>query len=493
MQPNASTSLAPLRLSLCRLLLWSALLGPALLGSALLWPTPLWSQGVPATPQAVFPGAIGFGVETPAGTDGQVVRVTNLNNHGPGSLRAAIATPGPRLVVFEVGGIIDLEEEPLRIDEPYLTIAGQTAPAPGITLIKGSLYAHTHDLLIQHLRIRPGDAGHRPATDRFIPHGFRAFIGAHNVIVDHCSLSWAIEETCSASGPAVKPGAHISEKYQQNAGRFTGWPDRPEDLAPKNVTFSHNILAEGLFHSTMSKGPHSHGSLIGDGCQDIAIIGNLYAHNDLRNPYFKRHTSGVIVNNLLYNTNTVAMNIGHDGRWDNAPFEGEPARLGIVGNMLIYGPSTMQIMPVGFHPWGELVRRPLPMISSWTVPPGIPAGSLYLEDNVIIDHDGQHRRQVIAEGDLPNFVMLAEPPTWPAGLKPIPALQLEAELLDAIGARPWDRDPVDQRIIEDVRRRGGRIINSQSEVGGYPVAVPRYRTLHVPDHGRRQWLADFKG
>lgn len=319
-----------------------------------------FSQEPRSASPLVFPGAVGFGVQAPAGTDGQVLRVPNLNNDGPGSLRAALHVSGPRLIVFEVGGIIDLEEEALRIDEPFLTIAGQTAPSPGITVIQGSLYAHTHDILVQHVRIRPGDAGHRQATDSFTPHGFRAFQGAYNVVIDHCSFSWAIEETCSASGPPVKPGVQVSEKYQQASGRFKGWPDRPDDLAPKNVTFSNNIFAEALFESTMSKGTHSHGSLIGDGCLDAAIIGNLYAHNDLRNPYFKRNTSGVIVNNLLYNTNTVATNIGDDGRWHDAPFEGEPARLSIVGITLIYGPSTMVSMSIGFHPWGELVRRPLP-------------------------------------------------------------------------------------------------------------------------------------
>lgn len=449
-------------------------------------------QDLPSASPSVFSGAVGFGVQTPAGTDGQVLRITNLNSHGPGSLRDALQTAGPRLVVFEVGGIIDLQEEPLQIHEPFLTIAGQTAPSPGITLIKGSVFAHTHDILIQHIRVRPGDAGHRQATDSFTPHGFRAFQGAYNVIIDHCSFSWAIEETCSASGPPVRPGGQVSEKYRQATGRFKGWPDRPEDLAPKNVTFSHNIFAEALFQSTMSKGTHSHGSLIGDGCLDVAIIGNLYAHNDLRNPYFKRNTSGAIVNNLLYNTNTVAMNIGHDGRWEDAPFEGEPARLSVVGNVLIYGPSTMVVMPVGFHPWGELVRRPLSMITSWTVPPGIPAGQLYLRDNVVIDHDGRAVPRVIHDDDLSNFTLLERPPTWPNGLAPLPAEQLEARIYESVGARPWDRDGVDQRILRELRQRKGRIINSQEDVGGYPIAAPSYRALEVPVNDRRQWMADFR-
>src|SRR5262245_33251441 len=99
--------------------------------------------------QPVFPGAQGFGIETPAGRGGKVLRVTNLNSEGPGSLRAAIETKGPRIIVFEVAGVIDLNRKPLVISEPFLTIAGQTAPSPGITIIRAGIDIGTHDILLQ--------------------------------------------------------------------------------------------------------------------------------------------------------------------------------------------------------------------------------------------------------------------------------------------------------------------------------------------------------
>ena len=441
--------------------------------------------------EPVIPGAAGFGIMTQAGVDGTVIRVTNLNSHGPGSLREAVEATGPRLVVFDVGGVIDLEEQHLQINEPYLAIAGQTAPSPGITLIKGAIYVHANDILIQHIRVRPGDAGYRELGAPWAPHAFRAFRGAFNVIVDHCSMSWAIEETCSASGPHVKEDAVISQKYLEYKGRFLGWPDSPEELASKNITYSNNIFSEALYESTMSKGTHSHGSLIGDACRDIAIIGNLYAHNDMRNPYFKRHTSGVIVNNLIYDVNTTAMNIGDDGRWDDAPFPGDVALLSIVGNVLIYGPSTYVDMPQGFHLFSEWMRRPLPMITSWTVPQEVTAGHLYLKDNLVFDHENHSVDQVIHEDDVKNFVILDEKPVWPAGLKYLPASELESHILKNAGARPWDRDEIDIRIVEQVSNRTGKIINTQDEVGGYPVHEPTYRFLEVPSEGRRQWLADI--
>ena len=100
-----------------------------------------------------FPAAAGFGALTPAGRHGQIIKVTNLKDSGPGSLRAAIETPGPRIVVFEVAGGI-LLQSPLIVQHPFLTIAGQTAPFPGISLMGFGLQLSTHDLLIQHLFIR---------------------------------------------------------------------------------------------------------------------------------------------------------------------------------------------------------------------------------------------------------------------------------------------------------------------------------------------------
>src|ERR1700736_3037974 len=110
--------------------------------------------------QSAFPGAQGWAAGTPGGRGGQVIKVTTLAAARPGSLRAAIEAKGPRIVVFEVGGVIDLDRETLQITEPFITIAGQTAPSPGITIIRaGGVAITTHDVVFQHLRLRPGDAG----------------------------------------------------------------------------------------------------------------------------------------------------------------------------------------------------------------------------------------------------------------------------------------------------------------------------------------------
>jgi len=109
--------------------------------------------------EPVLPGAVGFSTTAHAGRGGRIIRVTNFSDKGPGSLRAAVEAKGTRIVVFEVGGVIDLNRNTINITEPFLTVAGQTAPSPGITLIRGGISIRAANVLIRHLRVRPGDAG----------------------------------------------------------------------------------------------------------------------------------------------------------------------------------------------------------------------------------------------------------------------------------------------------------------------------------------------
>jgi hypothetical protein len=391
----------------------------------------------PAAPR-VFAGAQGFGVETPAGRGGAIVRVTTLDADGRGSLRAALETKGPRIIVFEVGGVIDLNKKDLVLSEPFVTIAGQTAPSPGITIIRGGLQIKTHDVLMQHIRIRPGDAG-APKQSGWEPEVTALGADAFNIVIDHCSFSWAIDENLSASGP-----------------RYDG----PAATA-HNLTFSHNIIAEGLSDSSHSKGPHSMGTLVHDNCTNIAVIGNLYAHNNQRNPYFKANTTGVIVNNLIYNPGTRAIAVDWPVfEWEGRPLPGN-ARVSIVGNRLIHGVST---------------RKGLGLVG--------PKGDCYLEDN--LSEAADRRAMPVTYGDVN---VLDEKPVWPEGLSPLPALKVSEWIVAHAGARPKDRDSVDGRIIRELQERRGRIINSQDEVGGYPSTPATQRKLKLPKSGIDEWLA----
>lgn len=415
--------------------------GPAFLALLLfaLLHLPTWAQP-PATERPSFPRSMGFGANTRAGTNGIVLRVTNLDPEGPGSLRAAIETPGERLVVFDVGGIIDLDRRSLDILHPDITIAGQTAPSPGITIIRGGLTVRTHDVLIQHLRIRPGDAG-QPKKSGWEVDGLSVVDrDAWNVVIDHCSISWATDENVSVSGP-----------------RHDG-----PDATARRVTFSNCIIAEALDDSTHAEGRHSKGALIHDYCREVALIGNLFAHNADRNPYAKAFTTGVIVNNVIYNPGLMAAQVHFwPPEWRGKGVEPQNGQWSIVGNVYIQGTNT---------------RKNLPLITS--------PGDIYIEDNLAVPAEGSSA-EIVGK----NTKTLAARPVWPGGLKPLPAAAVVDDVLKNAGARPWDRDAVDQRILREFHERGGRIIDSQEEVGGYPGYAPTRRVLPVPDSQRREWLS----
>ena len=391
------------------------------------------------TAQHIIPDDISFGKATRGGLDGRVVRVTSLSASGAGTLREAIETSGPRIVVFEVGGIIDLGKSRLEITEPYLTIAGQTAPSPGITVIRGGISIRTHDIIIKHIRVRPGDAGQAKRSG-WEPDGLATSGGdAYNIIVDHCSFTWAVDENLSASGTRT---------------------EGPEKTSHR-ITFSNNIIAECLSNSSHQKGPHSKGTLIHDFCRDIAIVGNLYAHNAQRNPYFKAFTTGVIANNLIYNPGDVAIQLDYvNAEWKGARYKPENGRVSIVGNVLHKGKDSRKEMAL-------IARR----------------GDVYVHDNLAYDQNGSPVEKTRGE-----IVILPEMPAWPANFKAMPAGKVEKYVTRNAGARPNDRDDIDRRIIQDFLKKTGRIIDSQDEVGGYPDHKATYRKLEIPENNLEEWL-----
>lgn len=386
----------------------------------------------------------GFGMDTPAGAGGRVLKVTSLSSAGDGSLRWALEQEGPRIIVFEVGGVIDLEGRSLNIAEPYVTVAGQTAPSPGITLIRGGIGITTHDVRIQHLRVRPG-SNDKTAGSGWEPDGIGAFgPQARNIHIDHCSVSWAVDENLSASGPRTKG----------------------PDATSGQITFSHSIIAEALDYATHKKGKHSKGLLLHDFVQEVAVIGNLFAHNDRRNPYFKAHTTGVVINNYMYNLGNAAVQLGYIAQeWQGEALQPANPQVAVVGNELQYGRDTYSDLALVAY-----------------------QGDVYLQDNRVLNLDGAEMAQVQGAINL-----LEQPPLWPEGLIALPVSQVRDSVLRQAGARPWDRDSVDRRIIASVRSGTGRIIDREADVGGYPQQPARYRALSVPADADQipAWLDSF--
>lgn len=388
---------------------------------------------VPAAAQKpAFPGAAGWAAETGGGRGGRIIRVTTLNADGPGSFRAAVETKGPRTVVFEVAGVIDLGRSTLTITEPYLTIAGQTAPSPGITIIRGGIDLKTHDVIVRHIRVRPGVDGQAKRSgwevDAF------STIGAYNVVVDHCTMTWGLDENLSASGP-----------------RFTG--STPADwrkATSHNITFSYNLLAEGLADASHPKGEHSKGSLIHDNATGILIYRNVYAHNVERSPLLKGGVQAAVVNNLIYDPGKRAVHYNLMAlEWAGQPYQS--GELSAVGNVMRGGPSTDEGLPFLMLGGDGDLRY-------------------HGRDNIAVDKHGKPLPMFGRYGETrAKLIEVEKPVIWPQGLDVLPARDVETHVLANAGARPWDRDEHDIRVLFFVAEGRGEIIDDEKQVGGYPV------------------------
>ncbi|MES1158379.1 MAG: pectate lyase [Terricaulis silvestris] len=395
--------------------------------------------------ELAFPGAQGWAATTPGGRGGQIIRVTTLAGDGPGSLREAVEAHGPRIVVFEVGGVIDLNMHTIVVHEPFLTIAGQTAPSPGITLIRGGMDVGAHDVVIQHIRIRPGDAG-QPRASGWEEDALSTLNGAVDVIIDHCTLTWGTDENLSASG-----------------SRFVGaTPDEWRANTSHNITFSNNIIAEGLSRSTHAKIEHSKGSLIHDNITNILIVGNLYAHDYERSPLFKGGVRGVIVNNLIFDPGQRALHYNLMAEeWGDHPYQ--VGQMVAVGNVMRAGPSTEN--PIAFLELG-----------------GYGDLQYYGRDNVAVDRIGNPLPMFGRYTTSPaRIIEMQSPMLWPNGLAPMASSAVQQSVLHNVGARPWDRDYNDVRLIADVAEGRGWIINSQNDIHGYPEQTPTHREFSPAD------------
>lgn len=378
------------------------------------------------------PLVIPVGANTAGGLAGNLIRVTNLNAAGPDSLRAAIETRQPRLVVFEVGGVIDLGGLTIIARHPHLTIAGQTAPDPGITLIRGSLSIETHDVIVQHIAVRPGDRG---GARNWAPDAIgvrKSSQPVHDVVFDHISATWAIDENLSTSGPADVEA---------------------EEATAHDITLRYCLVAEALSRSTHPKGEHSKGTLVHDGVRNVAIHGCVFAHNRERNPRLKGGTSAAVMNSVMYNWGSACIGVGAMGNRRMLA----PAEAVVSGNVAIAGPDTRNRVFIRSNDAG---------------------GRVALGHNVAMP----------AIGMVDDGVVLVD-----AAIPRSDPWKNAERALRSAGSRPARRDPIDARIIATVIRGDGRIINSQDEVGGYPVRAETKRALVVPEtvQARKTWLEKF--
>jgi len=358
-----------------------------------------------------FPGAEGFGKYTTGGRGGSVLVVTNLNDDGPGSLREAIRKKGPRIIVFAVSGYIDLKS-PLFINNPDVTIAGQTAPGDGITLRHYPLKVSTENVIIRYLRFRLGDVSK-------IEEDAISGIRQKNIIIDHCSVSWATDECASFYGN-------------------------------ENFTMQWCIISESLNSSVHSKGDHGYGGIWGG--RKATFHHNLIAHHNSRLPRFSGSASvpnapDELVdfrNNVIYN-------------WmNNNTYGGEKGRYNVVNNYYKPGPSTKSSRKARI------------------LDPSVPYGKFFVAGNVLEGFENITRNNKLGITNSAADSALVSKSFEVELINEHSARQAFELVLLGAGAS-LVRDAVDRRIVEEVKngtasfgKNKDGIIDSQNDVGGWP-------------------------
>jgi hypothetical protein len=358
-----------------------------------------------------FPGAEGFGRYATGGRGGEVYFVTNLDDDGPGSLRYGISTARqPRTILFKVSGEIRLESG-LSVSRPNLTIAGQSAPGEGICLRDCGVNLSADDLIVRHLRFRLGTNG----VDQ---EDALTIIRGNNIIVDHCSASWSIDETLSASGHA------------------------------NNLTVQWCYITESLNHSIHSKGEHGYGSLIRPRADvDYTFHHNLYAHHSSRAPRPGSYPDGSL---LLDFRNNVIYDWGYKAGYNN--YDYERLRMNYVGNYLQAGPSTTWLKSA-FQGAGKLVQ-------------------IYQDGNRFdINRNGLLDGEASGWGMFNGIFTKTNEPFAVASVATDSAIMAYHRVLSQGGALPWRRDSVDARVTDQVFSGSGGIIDTTDQVGGWPKLV----------------------
>lgn len=382
-----------------------------------------------------FPEAQGYGALAKGGRGGKVMHVTNLSDSGAGSLRECVEASGARTCIFRIGGTIILNSS-LDITNPFLTIAGQTAPGGGITLRTSTnnnkglfvVRSSAHDVIVRYIRSRPGPGGNNGDTLDAIT------INSNNVIFDHVSASWGIDENVNIWYPTAQ-----------------------------NISFQWSIISEGLSNSIHPQGEHSKGLLMGDFNKNISVHHTLFAHNMDRHPEIKGDPSGVLeaINNVVYNYGWRTLLVS-----DNNGV----AKVNIVGNYFKPGPNSPNNPEVVYYnSTGQGVR-------------------MFVKGNIgphRLNNNNQQFQKTnggewnVVAASVPDIYLVTTP--FSGGTVPIHATDAEtaySEVLNSSGASGTlncrgvltsSRDSVDQRIINDVRNKTGKVINHPSDVGGWPT------------------------
>lgn len=357
-----------------------------------------------------FPGAEGGGAYTPGGRGGKVITVTSLADSGPGTFREACETGGARIIVFNVSGIIRLKS-PINIRAPYITIAGQTAPGDGVCITGASVLLDTHDIIIRHMRFRRGQQDVAFRDDA---------LGGNcigNIIIDHCSATWGLDENMSIY-------RHVYNRGKDGYGL---------KLPTVNITIQNSIFAEALDVYN-----HAFGATIGG--HNCMFCRNLFASNISRNCSIGMNEDFNFVNNVTFN-------------WWNRSIDGgdNTSRLNIINNYFKPGPITPKDQPIAY--------RIIKLETGRSAEAKNKYGKAYVNGNIVVGNkevtqnnwNGGVQGYDPKKADTPIEEVRMEKPFNMPYVNIMNTKDAYKWVINNVGATFPKRDAVDQRIVKTVK------------------------------------------
>lgn len=367
------------------------------------------SEQIPA-----FLGADGFGKYTAGGRGGKVIEVTNLNDSGEGSLRAAVESSGPRTIVFRISGNIYLNSM-LTVTEPYVTIAGQTAPGDGICLVNYGLTVNTHDAVVRYIRSRPGGDYETDAV---------WVKDSQNVVIDHMSTSWGTDETLSVSGSDM-------------------------------VSIQYCLISESLNNNKF--GTHGMGSLVrGSNGQNVTFHNNVYASHRSRLPMCGNYTNYQedpvgfnfeFINNVIYNWSGQAAGKNHD--------TDSITKFNLINNYYLSGPASENN-----YIWSEGCSYTKMYAAGNAIDQSVPedpwSGIEIESDNTNFSWENYKLTERFQNTQMDDIKSPEETYT---------------KLMETVGASKA-RDAVDTAIIDSIQNKKGKIINKPEQSVGWSGEFP---------------------
>ncbi len=395
-----------------------------------------------------FPGAEGGGKYTTGarGSSSQTVyHVTNLNDSGAGSLRDAVSKSG-RIIVFDVGGAINLTSQ-LQLSKPNITILGQTAPGDGITVTGNDVLINADNIIIRYIRVRPTDSqGGEPdgMGGRWV----------HNIVFDHCSLSWSVDETLTLYAGSLEDGTNVSS----------------------NITVQYCLTSESMRMSNHFKGAHGYGGIVGG--TNATYSHNLFAHHDSRSPRFDRNLKSTdFVNNVIYDWgNTNSMYGAEPYSYNSKEQYSNPSyvsNVNIRNNYFKYGASTKP----------AIRTRIFDVTNDGSVKynGSVLKSNLYINGNYVDGSSSVTNNNSYGVNNAANANLIPEPVDMGEyAVEEQTATDAYEDVLKNVGATLPKRDAIDSRVVADVRNGTGRVINTDEEVGSLSSIESASRAFVIP-------------